>query len=313
MVRLNGSVARVAPGRPDCATTAALLADRIEDLARELVGAEPTSRDRTEIRFRNRGSLAVVVAGEERGSFYDHEAGHGGDALGLVAHLRGVRMGDAWEWALAWLGSAPAVTPATGKQASRAAPNRVDSARRIWTAAVDAKGTIVESYLTRRGLSLPGDAPIRFHPSCPRDKERQPAMVALMTDAETGEPCGVHRTFLQPDGSGKAAGQAKMMLGGAGIIRLADAEGSSTLGIAEGIETALAVMQRGRWAPVWAAASAGALADFPLLARVEGLVIFADADVPGLKAARACAGRWAAHGRHVRLLAPAAGDWDAGR
>ncbi len=64
------------------------LAPRIERLARELVGAEPTSRRPGVVRFRSRGSLAVCTAGAKRGSWFDHEAGRGGDALGLVAHLR---------------------------------------------------------------------------------------------------------------------------------------------------------------------------------------------------------------------------------
>lgn len=87
--------------RPDCSTTAALLASQIADLATELVGTAPTSRTRLELRFRTRGSLAVVVAGPDRGSWYDHEAGEGGDALGLVAHLRRTGMAEAWNWALA--------------------------------------------------------------------------------------------------------------------------------------------------------------------------------------------------------------------
>ena len=60
-------------------------------------------------------------------------------------------------------------------------------------------------------------------------------MVALMADALTGQPCGVHRTFLQPDGAGKAlVDKAKMMLGNAGIIRLVDKEEIARgLGLAE--------------------------------------------------------------------------------
>ena len=45
-------------------------------------------------------------------------------------------------------------------------------------------------------------------------------MVALMTDAVTSTPSGVHRTFLKPGGSGKIeTGTTKMMLGNAGVIR----------------------------------------------------------------------------------------------
>lgn len=122
---------------------------------------------------------------------------------------------------------------------------------KIWREALAATGTLVETYLASRGLALPGDAPIRFHPACPRGAERLPAMLALTSGQQSGEPVGVHRTFLRADGAGKASGKAKMMLGNAGIVRLVpDAEVTTGLGLAEGIETALSVMQGYGWRPV---------------------------------------------------------------
>ena len=93
-------------GSPDMPTVAVMLADRMGDRARELVGSEPTARTRAALRFRSRHSLAGVVAGPKRGEWFDHGAGKGGDALGLVAHVRGIPMREAWRWALAWLGEA---------------------------------------------------------------------------------------------------------------------------------------------------------------------------------------------------------------
>ena len=98
---------------------------------------------------------------------------------------------------------------------------------------------------------------------------------------------GVHRTFLVSDGSGKApVAKPKMMLGTAGVIRLAELLGAG-LGLAEGIETALSCTQLIGWGPVWAAGSRGMIERFPLLADMT-LNIFADADDSGegLKAAR---------------------------
>ena len=70
-----------------------------------------------------------------------------------------------------------------------------------------------------------------------------------MTDL-TGIPCGLHRTFLQPDGNGKAPLEhPRMMLGKAGIIRLTpDEDAALGLGICEGVETALSIMALG-WRP----------------------------------------------------------------
>ena len=304
---------------PDMPEVAALLGERIADLAPELVGDKPSMRGRTTWRFRGKGSLAVVVAGADRGSWFDHEAGQGGDALGLVAHLRAMPMVDAWRWALAWLGiregaEVPAPRPRPVAPAPREAPEptTLDLARRTWRKAVvaDAPGSLVPVYLASRGLVLEPGAPIRFHPDCPRGAERWPAMLALMTHPTTGEACGVHRTFLARDGSGKAPGPlpAKMMAGAAGVVRLVpDAEVTMGLGIAEGIETSLSVMQAFGWRPVWAATSAGMIRTFPVLPGIEALTLFADADGAGMTAAEACAGRWAEAGREVEIIAPPAG------
>lgn len=298
---------------PDLPAVVEALGHRVGELAEALVGDAPTSRGRTEWRFRARGSLAVCVAGSQRGSFYDHEAGCGGDALELVRHLRQTSTAEAIGWARAWLGGsvvAPSRPPKPPPSA-RCKPGTIDLARTIWNEAQPAAGTLAEVYLRSRGLSLPPDAPLRYHPACPRGAERLPAMVALMTDPATGGKCGTHRTFLRPDGGAKADGVAKQMLGTAGIVRLCpDTDVLFGLGLAEGIETSLAVMQRTGWRPVWAATSAGAIARFPVLPGLEAITCFADADAPGMTAARACCTRWSDAGREARILAPPAGDWD---
>ncbi|MDB5414114.1 MAG: hypothetical protein JWR10_2449 [Rubritepida sp.] len=283
-------------------------------LAERLAG-EPTQRVRDTLRFGSKGSLAVQVHGAKRGVWHDHEAGVGGDPLGLIAHLLRIPMRDAYRWALEWLGETggrgTTYVEDRAKHPESAAPSStLDLARRIWREAIAPAGTPVETYLASRGLQLePG--PLRFHPACPRGSELLPCMVALMTHAVTGEPCGAHRTFLAVDGLGKAAGQSKMMAGSAGVIRLTrDEDVGGGLGIAEGIETALSVAQGFGWRPVWAATSAGAITKFPVLGGIEALTIFADPDGPGTQAAATCAERWNAEGREARIIAPPAGDWN---
>jgi hypothetical protein len=182
-------------------------------------------------------------------------------------------------------------------------------ARRIWCEAVEPHGTPVETYLRHRGVRLPETDVLRFHPACPRADGKLPAMVGLMTDVASGQACGIHRTFLEADGSRKACvDKPKMMLGRAGIIRLADAV-SIGLGLAEGIETALTCMQVIEWGPVWAAGSANAIRNFPVLAATT-LNIFADPDSVGLPAARECARRWAAGAEALIHLPPEGSDWN---
>ena len=70
-------------------------------------------------------------------------------------------------------------------------------------------GTAAEAYLARRGIAvLAGTNALRFHPACYyRDEEGAthalPALIAAVTDG-AGRIMGVHRTWLAPDGAGKA-------------------------------------------------------------------------------------------------------------
>jgi hypothetical protein len=313
MATLQRIADRVAPS-----DIARVLAERIEDVALTLKGEKPTYRHGSEIRYGARMSLSIVVRGSDRGSWFDHEAGIGGDALGLVAHLRQQGPGDAIDWARRHLGIGNGETlpkSPTWRLEAQTVPEpkkTLDFARRVWREAVPAAGTMVETYLGSRGLTLPARKILRFHPACRRDKERLPAMIALMQDPATGEPVGVHRTFLRADGQGKAPGQAKMMLGGSGVIRLSpDSEVTTGLGIAEGIETGLSIIQAAGWSPVWAAGNAGGIATFPILSGIEALTIFADGDAAGVKAATSCAARWREEGREVTMRAAPAGlDWN---
>lgn len=295
------------------------LADRIEPLALELLQTAPTMRARDEIRFGRKGALAVRVAGPKRGTFCDYSGSAKGDALSLIQYARQCEPREAFRWARAWLGAAPgSLAPPLPPKPPTPTANppesaTIDLARRLWGEAMPARGALAEKYLAARGLALEDAAPIRFHPRAWRNKDcgpPGPAMLALMTCAETGEPVGLHVTYLRPDGSAKAEGErVKVMLGRSGVIRLAPLEGPA-LGIAEGIETALAVMQRAGWRPVWAATCAGAVGRFPIVPGAASLAIFADADPPGMAAARQAAQGWRNAGKAARIIAPPSGDWD---
>jgi putative DNA primase/helicase len=302
----------------------------IDPLAVELLGA-PSRRGREELRFGRKGSLCVTTRGAARGCFYDHEAGKGGDALALIAHVHGTPMRDALEWAVAWLAGRGTLRPANdnGPLPAHNGPSRLASgadrnhpsgtaqlAKSLWADAMPIPGTPAEQYLrAARGLPLPGYVDsLRYHPRAWRNRRYGPpgpAMIARMTCPETGQPTGVHVTRLRPDGSGKAEGaDTRIMLGKAGVVRLSpDDEVTLGLGVAEGIETALSVMAFG-WTPVWALLSAGGIRRFPVLPGIKSLTIFADADHAGMGAAEACAARWEACGREARIFAPEAAGLD---
>ena len=297
----------------------------IGPVARELLG-EPNRALSTprELRFGTRGSFSAKIAGPKAGLWRDHETGAGGGVLALVQHARHCDRAAALDWLRqrGFIGAPehapprprPAPRPRESPPPDRETSRTLDLARRIWRESLPARGTLVEAYLQARGLALPARCPaLRFHPSCPRGTERHPAMVALMTAPENNAPGGVHRTFLRPDGRGKAEGAAKMMAGAGGVIRLSpDDEVELGLGITEGIETGLALLSLAGWRPIWAAASAGAMAKIPVLAGVEAVTLFCDRDDrgAGLDASRECAARWREAGREATgELPPEGNDW----
>jgi len=202
----------------------------------------------------------------------------------------------------------PGRLPASAGHNLEADARRTERALVIWDQAQSFAGSLAERYLAARGVSYSGEA-LRFHPACHfGPSECHPAMLALMRNAITNRPQGIHRTSLLPDGSGKA-GPRKMMLGpsaGAVIKLTDDADVTQVLAVGEGIETTLALRNLPDLStmPVWAALSAGTMKTFPVLAGIESLWIAADHDPAGILAARACGGRWRDAGREVFIISP---------
>jgi putative DNA primase/helicase len=186
---------------------------------------------------------------------------------------------------------------------------RSEMALRIWAETRrPAVATPVEQYLQARGITIPPPNTLSFHPALRHPSgDVWPAMVALVTRGSDGKPVGIHRTFLCPDGRGKApVDRQKMMLGRCrgGAVRLGPA--THLLMIAEGIETALSAMQAtGR--PTWAALSTSGLRSLDLPPVVREVFVLADGDDNGESAAKTAALRWRLEGRRVRIARPPAG------
>jgi hypothetical protein len=179
---------------------------------------------------------------------------------------------------------------------------------RLWKYSSLAKGTLVEAYLQRRGVTVSIPSSIRFHHGLRHPEGlRWPAMVALVTGAIGDAPIAIHRTFLSRDGMSKAPIEpAKMMLGpcAGGIVRLGGQDGVLLIG--EGIETCLSAMQA-TGHRTWAALSTAGLRRLLLPDDERDIVILADADEAGEAAAMSAARRWAREGRRVRVARPPAG------
>ena len=206
----------------------------------------------------------------------------------------------------------PAELARLAEEARREADKRARRARAIWDAALPVCGTIADTYLRSRGITCDLPDTLRFHPeSWHPTARRLPAMVAKVEGAER---FALHRTWLAPDGRGKAAiDPAKAMLGATlgGAVRLTAVPGP--LVVAEGIETGLSLasgLLRGP-ATIWAALSASGMAGLRLPADPGRLTVATDGDTAGKDAGYRLAERATALGWTVRLLpAPDGRDWN---
>ena len=184
-------------------------------------------------------------------------------------------------------------------------------ARGLWEVAVEAQGTVVETYMKSRGITASVPPVLRFHPSLKHTNSGKafPAMVAAVMRWPGTDVTAIHRTYLLPDGSGKAdVNPAKMSLGpmAGGAVRLGSP--AAKMAISEGIEDGMTLLQETGMS-VWAATSASAMRSIvlPELPMAAEVVICADPDPDGQRAAAAAAERWAYEGRVVRVAIPPVG------
>lgn len=203
----------------------------------------------------------------------------------------------------------PALTGPTNADLQRAR----SQLHRVWCEALSPDHPQAEPlrrYLAWRGLETVAlDARVvRLHPALAywhwdadghrRCLGRFPALLARVCAAD-GRALTLHRTYLRADGQGKAevpcprklmSASASGALAG-GAIRLAASD--RMLGIAEGLETALAAAALSGM-PVWSCVSATLLERFQPPAGIEQLTVWADRDRSG-------AGLCAAERLRIRL------------
>jgi putative DNA primase/helicase len=197
-----------------------------------------------------------------------------------------------------------------------------DRAMDIFSKAAPLPGSLAEHYLTGRGLvpELLDHHAVRFIPAT---SNWPPAMVALITDfRDASTVLGLQFTPLKLDGTDRLD---RIFLRGStpkgGVVRLVnDAEVTTVLGLAEGLETALGAMTTMHRAkrlvlPAWSALNKNNLAQLPLVNTIERLYIFGDNDASGggQKAANELATRWAAASRqaYVVLRNEIGKDWNS--
>jgi len=265
----------------------------------ELVGLCPFHSERSP-------SFTIFNGGN---NFHCFGCGAGGDVLDFIQALHGVGLREAGEMLTARAGSIGTIGT-IGLPPVEDEPDRSGEALAIWSAAQPIKGTLAEDYLRWRGIDIALPDCLRFASlRYGRTGPEYPVMVAAVSDV-ADRITGIQRTYLAPDGKGKAqVPKAKLSLGrvSGGAVRLT--EPARALILTEGVEDALSLIQTlGRAA--WATCGTSNLGKVVLPIATDDVVIGADNDEAGEAAARKAAETYAQQGCKARIIRPLPGFKD---
>jgi hypothetical protein len=270
-------------------------------------------------------SLFVRLTGPDAGKgaagkWTDAATGEHGDLLDLIAaNQRFASLADTLEEARRFL-SLPQQKPRSFERLPPVPTGSSEAARRLWAISQSIHGTTAETYLRRRGITdLRYTGNLRFHPNCwyradaddpPGTPKAFPALIAAVRD-DDGTLAGVHRTWLDPNVTTKAAvttpRRAIGDLLGHGV-RFGRVDDVVIAG--EGIETMLSLRQIMPDIPMIAALSAAHLAALRLTANLRRLYIARENDPAGLHAATTLAARAREAGVDPLMLDATLGDFN---
>jgi len=224
------------------------------------------------------------------GKWTDASTGEHGDLLDVIRESCGlIDFKDVVDEACGFLSLPhPVYEPDRNPRPASAPSGSPEAARRLFAMSQPIIGTVVEKYLQRRGITaLHGTGSLRFHRRCyyqPDEHsptETWPAMIAAVTGLD-GKITGVHRTWLDPDGKGKAPVDTPrramgQLLGNA--VRFGVAGEVMVAG--EGIETVLSLRCALPAMPMAAALSAAHLGQLLFPDTLRRLYIARDNDLAG--------------------------------
>lgn len=259
------------------------------------------------------------------GKWFDEATGEHGDLIDVIEHSRGLlEFRDILDEARRFLASPPPEPrfPESGAQreppAARGSP---DAARRLFAMSKPLTGTLGERYLAARGIPFAArERALRFHPGCyyrdltTGETLTLPALIAAVTDLE-GHITGLQRTWLDPEGDGKAnLPDPRRSLGdllGNGIWLGLDPGMPVPAAISgEGLETMLSLRTVLPTMPMVAATSAGHLGGITFPRQCERIYIAADADAAGRHGIERLARRAEEAGILPFVLRPRLGDFN---
>jgi len=201
---------------------------------------------------------------------------------------------------------------AIAKAIREAEHKRIKNAQRAmskWHAARPSEGSLVETYLTKRGLRDPIPRSLHFLPNEWHPSGRFGAMVACVQGVSSP---ALHLTFIDANGVKAPVQPSRLFIGSAHGGGVCLAAGPGPLVVGEGIESTMsAAAKLSQHGPVWAALSASGMAAFQLPPKPDDLVIAINADRAGRKAGRALGEPASSQGWRVFWAEPPDGlDWN---
>ena len=284
--------------------------------------------------LRNKHGPCPMCQGKDRFRF-DDKQGRGtwicnqcgsGDGYTLLQKMNGWKFKDA----ILRVNEIAGTISSTSKEHLSRQVRRVDNSqkqvivRKIWTESVRIKkGDPAWLYLTRRTEVEKIPTNLKFHPALEyresgnRDGENDisyhPALIAPIVRPD-GRGIGVHRIYLTEDGHKANVSSPKKFfvseeMAGAYVPLFSHKD---TLGLAEGIETAISASVKFD-IPVWSVLMAAGFEKFTPPKGVKNIVIYGDNDASftGQAAAYSCARRLTKDGFQVSVVIPegVGSDW----
>jgi len=303
--------------RHDLSAIKARLADTARDWLPSLFPEAQLTHDKRSLRCadlsgrraRGEGSCIIHLDGPYAGWGFDFATGERAGPIDMIYHATGMSDGRLFDEAarLAHMEREKAARP---RPVASVRPDHSLEIRRILDGCEPLGGSLAEAYLCSRGLKAPDTPDLRYHPDLTDYDSRRgwPGMVAIPRLANGETVGGIHRTFLLDDGSGKAPAGKKMLgMIAEAAVRLFPMPEDGHLGVAEGIETALAA-QAIFGTPVWAALSADGMARFKWPEGTHRVTIYADAGDAGRQAAATLSDRLNMAYIPNRIVVPLHGD-----
>jgi hypothetical protein len=257
-------------------------------------------------------------------SYHCFGCGAHGDAISYLMHTRRLDFHDAVAQLIGVNPKTqePVRAPEAKMQSGRVTPSPSAYIADLWATATDDR--LTELYLYSRGIRVrPRQLPWALRGTkacwCSETRTNRPAVLAAL-QGEDGAVCAIQRVWvndrlLVEDGVAPEKGTravdletGKKTLGSMGSAAVRLAEPGPILGLAEGVETAMAAAQLFS-VPVWAACGASRLGSIRLPNCVRSVVIFGDSGAAGEASAEKACATYSRRGYGCQVEIPPDGDW----